>query len=176
MRIQLRKEMHKMPRVLVFKKRQFWRFYFQFFVIFLSIMIFKPIIYASNGSLDLNQEVITNSQMQGGSSSDFMIRGQLFSEELNIKSKEAKAAEKIYSNSKHIIDFSKSKRRNDMHKSSKELLFQEYHPSVIDSSADRQKNASISFYLFFSIGAVFLIAIGVFFGKKQVWKRRHNKV
>lgn len=180
MRILLRSVMHKMRKVLDSKcERLLYRcfFYEKNWLVFLLSLFFcfgvTNNVYADgNGNLTLNPNIIINDDTQIGSSGDFLIRRQLFSDKLNQTSKNNRKAQENLIKQAEKIDF---ENRNINYQEKFVIpknLFQNYQPQVIPSKENSTSSNSQPTILIYIFGGVILLIMGSFVGRN--WARRQK--
>ncbi|MCL2113903.1 MAG: type VII secretion protein EssA [Streptococcaceae bacterium] len=128
-----------------------------------------------NGSLQLNPNVITNSD-GGGTASDFPIRSQLFTPEIE---KVAKAQEKDdISKQKEFLNFSDTSNNILYNTNTTKIvkqLFVDYQPQVISSNKnDNHSKTTIVYWIIFII-AFPLIFLAVLLGRKNAKRSIRRK-
>ena len=149
-----------------------------FICMFLGIFFLaSPRCFAvDNGSLQLNPNVITDSDGGIGTTSDFSIRNQLFTPAIEKNAK--KQARDNVPKQREILDFS-SKATNTLYnvntKKVVKQLFINYKPQVIVSSISTSHSKTMIWYWVISIAAVPLIVLAIFLGRKNAKRRLRNK-
>lgn len=117
------------------------------------------------GSLTLNPNVIMNDDTQVGSSGDFLIRSQLFSDKLNQVSKDNREAQENLIKQAEKIDFEKTNIKSQEKIVVPKNLFQNYQPQVIPSKENRVTNNTQPTILFYIFVGIILLVIGSFVGR-----------
>lgn len=172
--------MHKMRKALDSKCERllYRRFFYEknWLIFFLSLFfcfgISNNVHADGNGSLVLNPNVIMNDDTQIGSSGDFLIRGQLFSDRLNQLSKNNREAQENLIKQVEKIDFENTNTNYQEKIVVPKNLFQNYQPQVVSSKKDNTTNNDHSPVLFYIFVGVTLLIIGSFVGR--IWARRQK--
>ncbi|MFC4652337.1 type VII secretion protein EssA [Lactococcus nasutitermitis] len=129
-----------------------------------------------NGSLQLNSNVVTNSNGGVGTGSEFPIRNALFTTAMNQKVK-AQMQDKIPEQQK-ALNFSKqtvnSLYNTDTSKITK-ALFVDYKPQVIASSTNENNTQKTLWYWLLLIIAIPLVFLAVFLGRKNAKRSLRKK-
>lgn len=129
-----------------------------------------------NGSLQLNPNVITNSDGGIGTTSDFQIRNQLFTPTIDKLAKE-KAKDNV-PKQKKTLDFSKQAINTLYNANTTKVvkqLFVNYKPQVIASNTDTSDSKTMIWYWVISLAAVPLIVLAIFLGRKSAKRRLRKK-
>lgn len=129
-----------------------------------------------NGNLQLDPNVITNSGGGVGTASDFPIRNELFTPALNQTAKE-QMQDKVPEQQK-TLNFSKPTTNTLYNTNTAQItsqLFANYTPQVITSSADNNSTQSTIWYWLLSLGAIFLVFLAVFLGRKNAKRSLKKK-
>lgn len=172
--------MHKMRKVLDSKCERLLcrRFFYEkklacfLLSLFFCFVITNNVYADGNGSLTLNPNVIMNEDAQVGSSGDFLIRGQLFSDELNQTLRNNKKMQENLIKQAEKIDF---ENRNINYQEKivvPKNLFQNYQPQLIPSKEDSTSSNNQPIILFYIFVGVILLIMGSFVGRH--WARRQK--
>lgn len=191
MQILLKSAMHKMLKVSDFRtEHPLWCSFIlgddmkkqRLFILFIGLLVLfcNPFIgYAdSDGSLQLNSDLITTQSGEGATTSEFAIRAKLFSKDLDNKTQDKiKNSEKV---TEHIanIDFN-NKSQNKLYKTNyrsiKTELFKNYSQTNV-STDDSKKTSSINGMLILFILAIpLLVLTGVVARNLTRRKRKNNE-
>lgn len=145
----------------------------------LLFIFYSPfVVFAdSDGSLQLNSDMITTQSGAGSSTSDFAIRSQLFSKDLDNKTHEkAKSAEEV---TKHIneIDFNK-KSQNQLYQTNyrnlKTELFKNYSQTNVTSDDEKQVSKNVGMFILLMIALPLMILTGVI--ARNLTRRKRRKI
>ena len=129
-----------------------------------------------NGSLQLNTDVITNSNGGVGTTSDFQIRNQLFTPTIDKIAKEQ--AQDNVPKQRETLDFSKETTNALYNVNTTKVvkqLFVNYNPQVIASSTNTSNSKTMFWYWVISLVAVPLIVLAIFLGRKNANRRLRKK-
>lgn len=129
-----------------------------------------------NGSLQLNPNVITNSDGGIGTTSDFPIRSQLFTHTIDKLAKEQ--AQDNVPKQRETLDFSKQTTNTLYNVNTTkvvEQLFVNYKTQVIASSTDTSDSKTMIWYWVISLAAVPLIVLAIFLGRKNAKRSLRKK-
>lgn len=135
----------------------------------LSVSMPQKVI-ADDGRLYLDTNVITsNSNSNVGSTSDFPIKGTLFTQEMDQKSQQ----QGILDTKKQInkINFSVKKNSVD-HNQSRSILFKNYHTEPVNDDTDNSKPTPVSFLYYLLILLSIPMIILVYQLGKKIAKRK----
>lgn len=144
----------------------------------LLFLFYSPfVVFAdSDGSLQLNSDMITMQSGAGSSTSDFAIRSQLFSKDLDDKTQEkAKSAEEV---TKHIneINFNK-KSQNHLYQTNyqslKTELFKNYSQTNVTSDDETQASKNVGLFILLIIALPLMILTGVV--ARSLTRRKRRK-
>lgn len=131
---------------------------------------------ADDGNLQLNSNIITNSDGGLSSTNDFPIRNELFTFKINQVVKE-QMQDKIIVHKK-TLDFSK-KDANNLYDANTDkvvkVLFTDYSPQIISSNSENQKSQSTIWYWVVCIGAIPLTVLAVILGQKRAKRNLKKK-
>lgn len=119
------------------KKRKVFLIFSGLFLFFYSPFV---VLADSDGSLQLNSDMITTQSGAGSSISDFAIRSQLFSKDLDKKTQEK--ARNTEEATKHVndIDFSKKNVKNKLYKTELQSLKTEIIQRLQSDKCSHQLN------------------------------------
>lgn len=129
-----------------------------------------------NGSLELNQNILTNSEGGVGTTGDFPIRNTLFTDEMN-QTVKAKMQDQIPAHRK-TLDFSQERvsqlyNRNTERISQK--LFTNYQPQVL-TRGNSSNNQVIRIWLWLLASlAIPLVILALYLGKQNAKRRLKKK-
>ncbi|KHD34518.1 hypothetical protein NL50_16905 [Clostridium acetobutylicum] len=141
------------------------------------VFLASPKCFAvDNGSLQLNPNVITNSDGGVGTTSDFSIRSQLFTPTIDKIAKEQ--AHDNVPKQRETLDFSKQAINTLYNANTKkvvEQLFVNYKPQVIASSTSTSDSKTMIWYWVILLAAVPLIVLAIFLGQKNAQRRLRKK-
>ncbi|URZ02816.1 hypothetical protein CLAUR_028500 [Clostridium felsineum] len=135
-----------------------------------------PCFADDNGSLQLNPNVITNSDGGIGTTSDFSIRNQLFTPTIDKLAKEQ--AQDNVPKQRKTLDFSKQTTNTLYNANTKKVvkqLFVDYKPQVIAASTSTSYSKTTIWYWIISLAAVPLIVLAIFLGRKNAKRRLRKK-
>lgn len=145
----------------------------------LLFIFYSPfVVFAdSDGSLQLNSDLITTQSGAGSSTSDFAIRSQLFSKDLDNKMQEkAKSAEEV---TKHIneINFNK-KSQNHLYQTNyqslKTELFKNYSQTNVASNDSKEASKNNGMLILLILALPLMILTGVV--ARSLTRRKRRKV
>ena len=129
-----------------------------------------------NGKLQLNATVITNSTGGVGTTSDFPIRGKLFTPELN-QINQNQMQDKIPEH-RLTLDFSITSTNTlyntDTDKVTKQL-FANYKPQVLTTDKASHQSQEMIWYLVMLVVALPLVALAIFLGQQNAKRRLRKK-
>lgn len=182
--------MHKMLRVSVSNKSRcyfWWHLLLKkpmknslllFICMFLGIFFLaSPRCFAvDNGSLQLNPNVITNSDGGIGTTSDLPIRSQLFTPTIEKLAKEQ--AKDNVPKQREALDFSKQAISTLYNVNTTKIvkkLFVNYNPQIIASSTNTSHSKTMIWYWVISLATVPLIVLAIFLGRKNARRRLRKK-
>ncbi|MDR0300460.1 MAG: type VII secretion protein EssA [Streptococcaceae bacterium] len=129
-----------------------------------------------NGKLQLDPNVITNSNGGVGTASDFPILGDLFTSGLNQTAKE-QMQDKV-PEQKKVLDFSKQSANTLYDTNTAQIttqLFVNYSPQVMTSSTDTKNTQSTVWYWLLSLAALPLVFLAIFLGRKNAKRSLRRK-
>lgn len=149
-----------------------------FICMFLGIFFLaSPRCFAvDDGSLQLNPNVITDSDGGIGTTSDFLIRSQLFMPTIDKLAKEQ--AKDNVPKQRETLDFSSKAISTLYNVNTKKVvkqLFVNYNPQVIASSTNISNSKTMIWYWVISLAAVPLIVLAIFLGRKNAKRRLRKK-
>ena len=151
---------------------------FLLFLLILTVITFPNRIFAdSDGGLVLDTNIITNKASNAGNASEFPIRAQLFSNQLELQAKKKAKQEKLTLQEVQKIDF-KQERINQLYATNvqqvKMNLFKSY-TNVNLSSHDESKKSQVSFLVLFWVLAIPLLILTGFTSKKIANRKAKNR-
>lgn len=151
---------------------------FPFTVLIVSLNLVVGIkSYADDdGNLQLNSNIITNSDGGLSSTTDFPIRNELFTAKINQVVKE-QMQDKVIDHKK-TLDFSK-KDENNLYDTNTDkvvkVLFTNYNPQIISSNSENQRSQSTIWYWVVCFGAIPLTVLAVILGQKRAKRNLKKK-
>lgn len=151
---------------------------FPFTVLIVSLNLIVGIkSYADDdGNLQLNSNIITNSDGGLSSTTDFPIRNELFTAKINQVVKE-QMQDKVIDHKK-TLDFSK-KDENNLYDTNTDkvvkVLFTNYNPQIISSNSENQRSQSTIWYWVVCFGAIPLTVLAVILGQKRAKRNLKKK-
>lgn len=151
---------------------------FPFTVLLVSLNLLVGIkSYADDdGNLQLNSNIITNSDGGLSSTKDFPIRNELFTPKINQVVKE-QMQDKVIDHKK-TLDFSK-KDENNLYGANTDkvvkVLFTNYNPQIISSNSENQSSQSTIWYWVVCLGAIPLTVLAVILGQKRAKRNLKKK-
>lgn len=149
-----------------------------FICMFLGIFFLaSPRCFAvDDGSLQLNPNVITDSDGGIGTTNDFLIRSQLFTPKIDKLAKEQ--VKDNVPKQRETLDFSNKAISTLYNVNTKKVvkqLFVNYNPQVIASSISTSDSKTMIWYWVISLVAVPLIVLAIFLGRKNAKRRLRKK-
>ncbi|MFT4189016.1 MAG: hypothetical protein QM621_10605 [Aeromicrobium sp.] len=127
------------------------------------------------GQLDLNTTVLVNDPVSAGSVGDFPIRGSLFSADFAalLQEQQRRAAERL--SVAETLDFTKTESGAAEYEPVRAVLFEDYTPREVFSSAgDEQRSSSLLYIAAAVVGVPLTLVAGVLMGR--FWARRKRAV
>ncbi|WP_077836131.1 type VII secretion protein EssA [Clostridium felsineum] len=146
-------------------------------MVLVIFLLANPRCFAEdNGSLQLNPNVITNSDGGIGTTSDFSIRSQLFTPTIDKLAK--KQAQDNIPKQRETLDLSKQATNTLYNVNTTKVvkqLFVNYKPQVIASSTNKSDSKTMIWYWVISLAAIPLIVLAIFLGRKNAKRRLRKK-
>lgn len=155
------------------KKRKVFLIFSGLFLFFYSPFV---VLADSDGSLQLNSDMITTQSGAGSSTSDFAIRSQLFSKDLDKKTQEK--ARNTEDATKHVndIDFSK-KSQNKLYKTNyqslKTKLFRDYSQTNVASTESKKDSKNNGMLILLLLTLPLMILTG--YVARSLTRRKRRK-
>lgn len=142
----------------------------------LSLFLGVKVSADDNGSLELNTNILTNSEGGVGATGDFPIRNELFTDTLN-QTAQAQMQDQIPAHRK-TLDFSKqadSQLYNTNTERISQKLFTNYQPQVLTSrNSSNNQVTRIWLWLLASL-AIPLVILALYLGKQNAKRRLKKK-
>jgi len=133
--------------------------------------------YADDGSLQLNNGMITGNNSGVGTVGDFPIRGELFLPQMNQSEESRVKNQDQIPQGVHDIDF-RAKDENNTNKLAvkpvQDKLFHSYQGTVLSSNTDSTSNNTNNILLIFGILALPLAFLTIYIAQKTTRRKRNR--